>query len=248
MSYRAALALAAANAEWIAWRYEGRADNTTLLQFIEAVWAGVVDPAYVNLWTTFSKPGANHPASSALTRAGRLLYSVFWGARHLSSGCTREASYVAVLARHVLADKEVFERWLLAVISRIAPLYPGIGVPDRLGVPVPREAFDPDFAFKPELATDLLRDSSPNSIRYGILFAETRRDDPGRLHGEAVHALIRRHGGDMLTKPAYLETAANAGKTLSFRWDDWICRDHSSRLTKNYWSSTNDSASGLGWR
>jgi hypothetical protein len=157
LSYRAALALAAANAEWIAWRYEGRADNTTLLQFIEAVWAGVVDPAYVNLWTTFSKPGANHPASSALTRAGRLLYSVFWGARHLSSGCTREASYVAVLARHVLADKEVFERWLLAVISRIAPLYPGIGVPDRLGVPVPREAFDPDFAFKPELATDLLR-------------------------------------------------------------------------------------------
>src|SRR5262249_50139405 len=95
--------------------------------------------------------------ASALARGGRLLYEVFWGVRNRSRGCTREASYVAVLARHVLPATKPFDAWLKPILSRLAALYPGIGVPDSLGTPVPREALDPAFDFRPEQTTDLLR-------------------------------------------------------------------------------------------
>lgn len=162
ISFRGVLALSAGISEWIAWRLHGLSNYEEPLQFIEAVWAGVIDHRYTIEWEWAENRKYTGPIDGPLAHSNGLLNSIYRYFCIRENGITMEAVYLIFLARHVMPKKKVFEDWLKTMLSRLTELYPREEYEneeeEELRPPVFREVLDPVFDFKPNIATELLSD------------------------------------------------------------------------------------------
>src|SRR5262249_17385742 len=133
-------------------------------QVIEAAWAGTIDWLYLkSLDVPNWEEQLPAPIGGPLDQAFWLLQQAFVAARRVepfweSPACLSE------LALRVLNRPETFKEWRRFVIDRMTRLHPKLKE-NRLGTPVPREALDPGFDYRPEMAPELL-DKFLKSLDY----------------------------------------------------------------------------------
>lgn len=154
-SDRGVLALSVAFAECVAWRLSQLSnDHLVLLQKAEAVWAGIIDWRYLNRQQLGPRKDWLGPVRGPLWVASDMLDRVVdLTIRHQFA--YPEAVCLSYLALHVLPDPKPFKNWRRFAIERLAKFHPR-DLKNALGAPVPRELFDPDMEFKPELLNELL--------------------------------------------------------------------------------------------
>ncbi|QRK06748.1 hypothetical protein JQX13_42880 [Archangium violaceum] len=154
LSQRAILALAISCAEWIFHRFKLVSEAPLLDDYAEAAWAVVVDARYANYYL---EPGGEEwqgPDRKPLAVAVMLLVDTIVRVEnddHPDIGALSLAS----LAAHVLTDPTPFHEWHERIVARLERLYP-LNPQDTRGEPVPREALDPDFDFRLEMAPALI--------------------------------------------------------------------------------------------
>ncbi|HTR54678.1 MAG TPA: hypothetical protein VMJ10_28495 [Kofleriaceae bacterium] len=156
---RAILALSAASAEWIAWRVSAAADSTPLFEAIEAAYAGVVDWRYVRPLDRKDAPWREKwhgPARGAISEAYFLLDRLIGDIRD-ESYLAEDATMLMKLARHVMPNPKPFRDWYRAALARLVELHPK-SLRDQDGAPVPRQACDPQRAYRAKDAPELLRE------------------------------------------------------------------------------------------
>lgn len=154
-TFRGVAAIATGTAEWIVWRFEGLSESSDAKQYIEACWAGMINPLYRVEWRGKKEADITGPIEQPLAHCCALLDRVYHLATIKSNGAAGNAIYLAYLARHVMPKKAPFEDWLKFAFSRCAEMYPRSQA-DPLGPPVPREALDAHFSFDPTKAPALL--------------------------------------------------------------------------------------------
>jgi hypothetical protein len=155
-SFRAKMAIAAAVAEWIAWRLHGHVDITDALQRVEAAWASVIDPKYAkNLEFQGSADDdterAKAPLEAALSHLGDAYEEYSQGSIYLAEPVMK----LAMLARHLAPDKKGFDAWLSETLRRTAKIFPRGPEYDEDSetydasseTPVPRDFFEPGFKY-----------------------------------------------------------------------------------------------------
>lgn len=147
-SYRGLVALSLGFAEWTAWRLHAYEPDRTLLQFIEAGWASVVDWRYLANHPILRWAEWRGPVRGPLCAACLLLWDVIRITRKVQFA-SPESVGLSQLAVHVLPDAKSFKQWRRSAIEGLARAYPR-RPEDLLGTPVPREALDPGREYKPE--------------------------------------------------------------------------------------------------
>jgi hypothetical protein len=171
------VALSLGFAEWVAWRLGKDSENRVLLQFIEAVWAGLIDWRYINEYEIPDPEDWGGPIKGPQWAAFDLLADVvdLVSTNQFSSP---ESVFLSQLAQHVLTDPRPFRSWRMSCIRRLTKLYPR-KTGDVLGPPIPRQALDPDFNYDlaraPILLSEFLRQLSFNENPY-LASPERMRD------------------------------------------------------------------------
>ena len=158
LSFRATVALAAGFAEWVAWRMSKHSDDQMLFNYIEAIWAAVVDWHYIEpkdnpeenlLWANWQGPvrGPMCATASVLSEAVNSAMD--------EEPASPEAVRLSNLVEHVIPNVKSFRKWRNQAIDRLTKLYP-VDDNEPTGIPVPKEVLDPSFDFKPEISTKLI--------------------------------------------------------------------------------------------
>jgi len=155
---RGVVAFSAGCAEWIAWRLSRDFTSSILLDYIEAVRAGIVDWKYLR--PRSEVPDAPYllkdwtgPVRGPIIMTCNGLDQVIRGAKKgripgLSSTLLSE------LALYLMPDERPFKDWRRFAVRRLAEFYPATET--AIGPPVPREALDPDVEFDPSLAPEYI--------------------------------------------------------------------------------------------
>jgi len=154
LSQRAILAFAVSCAEWIFYRFRPVSFPPFLDDYIEAAWAAVIDARYANYYLEPRGEEWQGPDRKPLAVALMLLVDTIVRVEnddHPDIG----ALSLANLAAHVMTDPTPFHDWRERIVTRLERLYP-LNPRDTRGEPVPREALDPDFDFRPEMAPALI--------------------------------------------------------------------------------------------
>lgn len=170
LSVKATIATGIAIAEWIIWRFEGYADLSDALRRIDAAWASVIDPAYTkDLDFELTDEDDFHdreivkgPTEIALDLLGNLSTRYMGASTYVRGPVVR----LAMLARHLMPDKKAFDHWLSETLRHAAGAFPANPAFDEdAGTydashekPVPREFFDPSFAYSEAAANRILQD------------------------------------------------------------------------------------------
>lgn len=157
ISCRGVVALSAGFAEWIAWRLSKHCSAPVLFYEIDAVWAGIVDWKYMHpispsLHTPLPKDWQG-PERGPVCAAFYLLFGIVNNTKR-SVRAFLESSYLSQLALHVMPDPKPFKDWRRFVIRRLREMYP-CEEGNELGPAISKEALDPDFDYKPDIATEL---------------------------------------------------------------------------------------------
>ncbi len=154
LSHRAALAFNIGCAEWIVHRYDKLTSDRTIHEYLEASWAAVMDDRYLVPWDLPPEEWSG-PIRGPMSVAVMILQEAVRAAVHEDSlGVT--ACYLINLANHVLPSKKAFSDWMEKILDRLEKLYP-VDNTETLGEVVPREALDPNFAFKPDMTEQLIK-------------------------------------------------------------------------------------------
>jgi hypothetical protein len=156
--YRGVLAISLGCAEWIAWRMVKNSSEQVLFQYIEALWAGIVDWRYVRDpysigkkldWSDWQGP-IRGPLFGALLRLAKI--ADLTKRRYFASP---EASTIVQLALHVIPNQKPFKEWFKSTFDRIRNIYPYSKI-DEIGPPMPKEVLDPGIDYNPDLANDFI--------------------------------------------------------------------------------------------
>ena len=146
ISDRANFALAVACTEWIVHRFHLLTGDEFEfpLDFMEALWAGVIDTRYMHEWAP-----ERHEWSGPVR--GPMLFAVLyaqWAAREASSqeGPGTAVLYLSGLAQHVLPQPAQFLAWRDRTLDQLAVQFP-FNHRDTVGNPVPREALEQGAQF-----------------------------------------------------------------------------------------------------
>jgi hypothetical protein len=153
LQFRAVLGLAAAFGEWTVFRLAHLTDASLAVQYIEAIWASIVDWRYASGLEVPPRDRWKGQARGPLRATMFVLEEASTNARG-SEPNAYDAVCLSNLAEHVLPDSKAFRNWRRTVLDRLLPLYP-YSRKDELGPPVPREAYDPAFDFKVAMTKDL---------------------------------------------------------------------------------------------
>jgi hypothetical protein len=183
---RGILALAAGFAEWVVWCFRRHKEDPIFLQFIEATWASVIDRRYMNhVSKAYGRVAKKHftLGTNPITTNSLWKYKddlcdpirgpAFVAIHHLCEVAdltipsrrigSLEAVYLSNLAEQILGKATAFNNWRRTVIERLTKYHAReSGLDNWMGSPVPREALDPDFDYKPEMADKLLSDFIEN--------------------------------------------------------------------------------------
>lgn len=137
ISSRAGMALLAAVAEWVAWRYDGIIDISDALARIEATYVAAITPELVRMPMPDEPfPDDNGDAYGPLMLIRMLMSMGIDDARQDERVVLSRVFSAVLLARHVLSKPEVFERWLADVLRRANADYPATEVPPEQQPPI----------------------------------------------------------------------------------------------------------------
>lgn len=168
-SDRGVVAFSAMVAEWIAWRLSKHSGDPILLNYIEAMWAAVIDWEYIDFnnnpeeelnWKDWEGL-VLRPLCATTRRLGRTMNSVM-----TDQSILYEAVTLTNLLELITPDIKVFRKWRNWAIDRLIEATPrNEEKNEHLGTPVPREILDPTFSYKPEMKSNLL-DSYLKNLDY----------------------------------------------------------------------------------
>ena len=176
-NFKAKMSFGAAITEWVIWRLTGYVDLTDAFHRIEAAWASAIDPLYVKtLYFKLSRgihdtEPAKGPLEIGLALLGEINGRYTSGSIYLAAPVVNQA----MLARHVMPQKKVFEDWLSDTIRRLASIFPrGVKYDRKTGTynashekPVPRESFEPQFTY-----TDVAAEKAVSDFLKGLDFKQ----------------------------------------------------------------------------
>lgn len=167
--FKAKMALGVAITEWAVWRFQGYVDLTDASNRVEAAWANVIEPPYskslkIKLKPTsgFANPEVEGPFQLIVGLLGEIRAYYATGNIYLAEPIVKQA----MLARHVLPNKQLFDNWLSESVRRIAEVFPRTGEYDKETekydsaheIAVPREFFEPGFIYTTEAGRKLLHE------------------------------------------------------------------------------------------
>jgi hypothetical protein len=156
LSIRAQIALATASGEWVCHRFSSVDRDARPLQMLEAGWAGVISPAYVRMPEPVEEEWRG-PARGPLYIVMLIVTDAFNNLDMDPDGSVR-AIWMYNLAQHVLPRTDAYDAWFSEVVQRLEQGYalpaPGeedlfSGLPQGMGVAVPRDLFDTSLPFDP---------------------------------------------------------------------------------------------------
>lgn len=161
LSHRANVAMCAATAEWVIWRFEKLSNDPTPYQYLEAAWASIVHNAYARYIETVDddwRGVVRGPMNIALL----ILIDVIWGIEDTTPG--ENAAWMTNLAELVLPDPAPLRAWQEPCLARLEAHY-ARAEPDPddmfgrvgLGPWVPRELFDLTRPFDPSMTRGYLQ-------------------------------------------------------------------------------------------
>jgi hypothetical protein len=176
LTFRAKVALGAALTEWGLFRLQGHMDIDPVLHRVDAVRAWAIHPLYETakyFVPTVNSPPAPSVASELLSLLCLLENPQYVDKPSMDNGSAQGAAVFVI--RHILpkAARKAFDEWFLAVIDRLHLLFPfpmprvkhSYEYDDEAdfraaqarvrGFPVPPEATDPAFDFRPEMCDPL---------------------------------------------------------------------------------------------
>lgn len=178
LTHRAQVAMTVATAEWIVFRFNNLSSDPMPMQYLEAAWAANVDLAYGTYIETDDDDWRG-PVRGPLNVAISIVVDALFCADQTDDPAENPA-WMSKLAERVLPEhaQASFKAWRLACLERLEKYYSdpladeSLDADDDLdeiddlfaertdqgGPPVPREAFDPTFDFKPERVTQLIGD------------------------------------------------------------------------------------------
>jgi len=167
VSLRAKIAVAIGMYEWIIWRFRSVSDDPTAFQVAEAAWCANVRRDYVEYFELKRRDWLG-PVRGPLWGAITWLLPMIFFSDDAPEEWESGLSYLPRLAMHVLPKPTVFEQWLDVGTKRLLRFHPapeenpfedlfGEREEERRGPLVAREVLDPDFDYRPEMATELLR-------------------------------------------------------------------------------------------
>lgn len=163
LTLRAKIALTTACAEWLVFRFKGISDDPLPLKYLEAAWCGNVDLRYIK-YTELNDEEWLGPIRGPLQLAIAIINDIFFCSDDnpepaLNSG------WMSTLTQHILPNPAFFCQWRDKCIERLKRLYTDKSDPfdnlfgeDNGGPYVPREVFDLDYDFKPEITNTLIND------------------------------------------------------------------------------------------
>jgi hypothetical protein len=155
MTHRALLAFSLGSAEWVVWRLSKHLPDSASFQLLEAAWAGTIEWRYLKSFDVPDWLGElPPPIGGPLDTAFWLLREAFVAARE-GEPFRHFSAALSELVLRIVAKSESYKEWRRFVIHRLTEMYPRTQE-NRLGTPVPREALDPSYEYKPELANALL--------------------------------------------------------------------------------------------
>lgn len=170
MNHKSSLGLAAAMGEWIFWRLHKFIDLKGAISTIEPLWAGLIDKRYIVDWgydCNFESDNLRGPKWVALIALEDTRSYYLSGNYFINTTMDK----LALLARHITPDPNMFDTWLIDCIKRCIALFPTTY--DRRGVsgsekhyydssnepPIPREFyFSPEFEYDKSNIPKLLND------------------------------------------------------------------------------------------
>lgn len=163
LTRRANIALTIATAEWIAYRFELLDPDPMPLQYLEAAWAANIDLAYARYIETDDDQWRG-PVRGPLNVALMLVIDGLF-LEDENPNPAVNAAWITNLANRVLENTDSFRMWREAAIDRLDAYYRAsatsgedlFGDEGIKGPLVPREVFDPQFPFTPDLTAELIR-------------------------------------------------------------------------------------------
>jgi len=128
LGYKASVSLTAAVCEWIIWRLSNYVDTTKLsqlTQFIEALWVGSIDSAYLKP-SEFSSLefDRSDPVEGPIRTVIWLTYLIKDRYLHKSYYIIGFMRNLILLARYVTPDEKVFDEWFLEKTHLISAKFP----------------------------------------------------------------------------------------------------------------------------
>jgi hypothetical protein len=157
LSGRAELALTIASGEWVRHRFSLVDSDPAPLQMLEAAWAGVVSPEYIEMPEPEEEQWRG-PARGPLYVLMLIVTDAFNHLEEDPDGASR-AVWMHNLAKHVLPRADAYDAWFAEVVRRLEQHHPRnenedddlfSGLPPGMGAPVAREAFDPSLPYDPK--------------------------------------------------------------------------------------------------
>lgn len=150
VSDRAQIAYSTACAEWVVYRFEDLFDDIRPYQFLEAAWASEMSSDFVippQLVADEWQGVIRAPIDLALVTILNTSYSTEDGVGHV------DAAFAERIPLHVLTDPAPFLAWRAKILDRFEELFPR-DPNDPAGVPVPREAMNPDVPILKEMLNE----------------------------------------------------------------------------------------------
>ncbi len=194
LSFRGLLGLRAALGEWMQQRFSLLYDDEEHANLNEAIWAASIDFRYLN------RDAMVFPEDNVSPIHGPLQLSKFGTLRLCNAyykadfGAVRYVANAANLVKFVLNDSKQFKSWFKLTVTRLAaqssPAVVTSGAfdiakkkeeprgvsPDIFGIPIPREACDPNFELadidRNSLIDEMLRNI--NSKKNPFLFPKEK--------------------------------------------------------------------------
>ena len=158
------LAYAIGVAEWVCRRLTSATDCGPTLDYIEGIWAAMVDRRYLaKKKMDYVKFTWTDGAVDAIRFVNNLLFLVYANCKGDNPDRTADTSQLVAVARHVLPDKRVFDQWATESLKRLTALF---GYEKELGPAVPRQTLEPTLSYDPkrriEYLDEFLKGLSPD--------------------------------------------------------------------------------------
>lgn len=148
VSLRASAAFTAACGEWIVHRYDLVSRDPVPAEQLEAAWASFIDTRYAVYWEPPDDDWLG-PIRGALSLA--IIFTLqARGDLFELLDVAESAFHASNVAEHALPDAQPFVDWREHVADRLERYYP-FNEDDPMGDVVPREAFDPEIGFDPDM-------------------------------------------------------------------------------------------------
>lgn len=123
LNHKATIGLVAALSEWVFWRLSAKRDVSVAINAIESIWLSLIDKSLLKNWKYTS-----HPEDTIYKN---ILWVIFKSHFFIKDNYIKgdyQIQYrvmnLAMLARHITPEKEMFDSWLSDCLSRATKLFP----------------------------------------------------------------------------------------------------------------------------